>query len=67
MLLQGTLSPIAPLCPVTPQTRFDVARTTQTPTLGIWMLEELLDWGAEMLSPQSTPLAINTDTLALDS
>lgn len=40
-------------------------KTTQTPTPGTWMLEEMLSLGAEMLSPQSTPLAVNSDALAL--
>lgn len=29
------------------------------------MLEELLSLGAEMLSPKSTPLGVNSDALAL--
>lgn len=57
--------PIVPLSPTTLQTCFDMPKTTQTPTPGTWMLEEMLSLGAEMLSPQSTPLAVNSDALAL--
>lgn len=63
-LLQGRVVSIAPLAPTTLQTCFDVSRTTQTPTPGTGMLEELLDLGAETLSPQSAPPAVNSGELA---
>lgn len=67
----GELAPerTSPHCsadPATLQTCFDIPGTIQTPTPGTWMLEELLSLGAEMLSPKSTPLVINSDALALE-
>lgn len=63
-LHQRRLVPIAPW----PHHTADLlwhTRTIQTPTPGTWMLEELLSLGAEMLSPKSTPLVVNSDALAL--
>jgi hypothetical protein len=60
LTLETLIGKTVPLLPC-PLTHYNgLPRSTQTPTLGTWMLGELLDFDAEMLAPQQTPLTVMT-------